>query len=84
MTCVEYGINWLFEEAKQFDDVLDEEQALKIHAEMTESRIGCRAFNRFSTVEPWRGTCSFSYTFNYTFQSSCSSTITCGESDLAR
>jgi hypothetical protein len=39
VACVEYGIIWLFEEVKQFDDVLDEEQALKIRAEMTENRI---------------------------------------------
>ena len=68
MTCVEYGIDWLFEEAKQFDDVVDEEQASTIRAEMTESRIRCRAFNRFSAVEPWRGTCSFLYTFNIKFR----------------
>ena len=39
MAYVEYGIIWLFDEVKQFDNVLDEEQASKIRAEMTENRI---------------------------------------------
>jgi hypothetical protein len=69
---VEYGIIWLFEEVKQFDDVLDEEQAPEICAEMTESRIRCRAiqyFSLFGAVEPWRDTGSFSYTFNILYLS---------------